>query len=419
MTGVSEAVAALERGRAVLLVTPPAVEHAPAVWELLGSEQTIIICADTDTAVAWAVSAPSGTRVHPVTGLDRSARLIREQAVDILAATPEDLQGLLSRSALRLDQIKTVVLAWPEGLLAGDRLGALEPLFGELRDTRRIVLSWNPALLEDLLERYARRPHVVGDLPIGDDARPLPPVAPARYAVVPHARRDAAIRDALDALNRPGVIQWRRGTAVDEPADAILCLDLPNRSELAALAARGEVVLLLAPLQLPYARSIAAPLQPLPLVAARDRAAGAADALRNTVEARIETGNLEGELALLEPLLDRYDAAEVAAAILAISRQPSAFSDQPTPHIQHPALPEAWVKVFVNVGRKDRASAKDFVGALTREVGLTRTDIGRVELRDAFSLLEIAAPVADQAIAGLARTTIRGRRPAARRDRAG
>ena len=75
--------------------------------------------------------------------------------------------------------------------------------------------------------------------------------------------------------------------------------------------------------------------------------------------------------------------------------------------------------MFVNVGRKDRASAKDFVGALTREVGLARTDIGRVELRDAFSLLEIAAPVADQAITGLARTTIRGRRPAARRDRAG
>jgi len=417
---MSEAVAALERGRAVLLVVPPAVEQAPATWELLGSEQTIIICADTDTAVAWAVSAPSGTRVHPVTGLDRSARLIREQAVDILAATPEDLQGLLSRSALRLDQIRTVVLAWPEGLLAGDRLGTLEPLFGELRETRRVVLSWNPALLEDLLERYARRPHVVGDLPIGDDARPLPPVAPARYAVVPHSRRDAAIWDALDALNRPRVIQWRRNTVVDEPTDAILCLDLPNRSELAALAARGDVVLLLAPVQLPYARSIAAPLQPLPLAAARDRAAGGADALRNVVGARIETGNLEAELALLEPLLDRYDAAEVAAALLAVGYRPLAVGGgQPTAEDQGPTAPSDWVKVFVNVGRKDRASAKDFVGALTREVGLARTDIGRVELRDAFSLLEISAPVADQAIAGLARTTIRGRRPAARRDRAG
>jgi ATP-dependent RNA helicase DeaD len=190
--------------------------------------------------------------------------------------------------------------------------------------------------------------------------------------------------------------------------------------ELAALAARGEVVLLLAPVQLPYARSIAAPLQPFPLAAVRDRAAGAADALRNRVEARIETGNLEGELALLEPLLDRYDAAEVAAALLAIGHRPSATGTVgPTAESQRPTASLDWVKVFVNVGRKDRASAKDFVGALTREVGLARTDIGRVELRDAFSLLEIAAPVADQAIAGLARTTIRGRRPAARRDRAG
>jgi hypothetical protein len=35
VTGVSEAAAALERGRAVLLVTPPAVEQAEAVWDLL------------------------------------------------------------------------------------------------------------------------------------------------------------------------------------------------------------------------------------------------------------------------------------------------------------------------------------------------------------------------------------------------
>jgi ATP-dependent RNA helicase DeaD len=73
--------------------------------------------------------------------------------------------------------------------------------------------------------------------------------------------------------------------------------------------------------------------------------------------------------------------------------------------------------VFVNLGKKDRVGAKDLVGALTREVGLARTDIGRIDLREAFSLLEIAPPVADRAIAGLGRVSIRGRRPAAHRDR--
>jgi ATP-dependent RNA helicase DeaD len=410
VTGVSEAAAALERGRAVMLVTPPAAEQAVALWDLLSGGLTIIVCSDGDSAQSWAEAAPPALRAHAATGLDRSARLLKEGAVGVLAGTPEDLQALATRSALKLDAVTTVVLAWPEWLLASDRLATLEQLLGELRETRRLVLSWNPPALEDLLERHARRPHVVGDLPLGDDARPLPPVAAARYAVAPRARRGAAVGELLDALNRPRVAQWRAGDISAAPADAILCLDLPTRAELAQIARRGEPVLLLASAQLPYARTIAAPLTALTLPAARDRAATAAEALRARVAARLEAGGLEPELGLLEPLLQRYDAAEVAAALLALDREPRASGDEPK-------LAADWVKVFVNVGRKDRASAKDFVGALTREVGLARTDIGRVELRDAFSLLEIAPHVADKAIAGLTRSTIRGRRPDAHRDR--
>ena len=423
MNGVSDAAAALERGRAVLLVTPPAVEHAGAVWELLtkapglalgvsgqSRPAVMVICSDTAGAEEWAAAAPPELHAHPVTGLGRSIRLLKEGRVDFLAGAPEELQALVAQSALKLDTVGTVVLAWPEWLLAANRLAALEQLLNEVREARRIVLAWNPPALEDLLERYARRPHVVGDLPLGDDARPLPPVAAARYAVIPRARRQAAMSEIQDALNRPRIAQWTKGSTNAEPADAVVCVDLPTRADLAQIAGRGEPVLMLSAAQLPYARSIAAPLTPLPLPAARDRAAANADAVRARLAAQLEAGGLEPELALLEPLLQRYDAAEVAAALLAMSRQPSGVSDQPN-------TSEEWVKVFVNVGRKDRASAKDFVGALTREVGLSRTDIGRVELREAFSLLEIAAPVADKAIAGLSRTMIRGRRPSARRDR--
>lgn len=405
----SDAQAALERGRALMLVTPPAPEQAGDVWGHLSGGLTLVVSADVDSAQAWADAAPTGLRVHPVTGLDRSARLLKESAVDVLAGTPEDLQALVSRSALKLEAVATVVLAWPEGLTATNRLEAIEPLLGEQRDARRIVLSWNPSSIEDLIERYARRPHVVGDLPLGDDARPLPPVAAARYVILPHARRAAAVREVLDALNRARVAEWRRGDASTEAADAILCIDLPTRDELSHIAARGGAVLLLTPAQLPYARSIAAPLTALPLSAARDRAESAATAIRGRVATRLEAGGLEAELGLLEPLLQRYDAAEVAAALLAISHQPAAISQ---------AEPVAeWVKVFVNVGKKDRASAKDFVGALTREVGLARGDIGRIDLREAFSLLEIASHAAEKAITGLSHTMIRGRRPSARRDR--
>jgi ATP-dependent RNA helicase DeaD len=420
VTGVSDAQAALERGRAVLLVTPPAVEQAAAVWDFLVAgpgPATVVLCSDPGAAEDWADAAPASLRAHAVTGLGRTTRVLRDGAIDLLAATPEDLQALAARSALKLDAIGTVVLAWPEWLLATQRLPALEQVLAEMRDARRIVLAWDPGRLEDLLERYARRPHVVGDLPIGEDARPLPPVGPARFVVLPRVRRAGARREVLDALDRPRVLEWRRGVELAQGADAVICFDLPTRDELAGMAGHGEPILLIAPAQLPYARSIAAPLTPLPLVHARAQAQTEADALRARTAARIDAGGLEAELDLLEPLLERYDAAEIAAALLAIGRPTAPAGAPPAPDTPHPTPPESWVRLFVNVGKKDRAGAKDLVGALTREIGLTREDIGRIEVREGFTLVSVAPHAVDAAIRGLSRVAIRGRRITARRDR--
>ncbi len=425
--GVNDGQAALERGRAVMLVTPPAVEHAGAVWEFLGpggenpvtirGPGVVVVCSDSAAAEEWADAAPQNLRVHPVTGLGRTTRLLTSGAVDVLAGTPEDLQALARASVLKLETVTTVVLAWPEWLIATHRVGPLEHVLGETRDARRIVLAWNPGALDDLIERYARRPHVIGDLPLGDDARPLPPVGPARYAIVPAPRRAAVRRDVLDAIDRPRVTTWRRGTTPDA-CDVVVCLDLPSRAELTEIASRGAAVLLLSPSQLPYARSIAAPLTALPLQATRAKAAADAEQLRERVAARLEAGGLEAELGLLGPLLERYDAAEVAAALLALRQEASSAIGPRSTEDRQPTTPQdEWVKVFVNVGKKDRASAKDLVGALTREVGLAHTDIGRIELREAFCLVHVAPHAADAAIRGLSRVAIRGRRINARRDR--
>jgi hypothetical protein len=418
---VSDAQAALERGRAVMLVTPPAVEQAEMVWELIPTAtpgpSVLILCSDGAAAEDWADAAPPSLPIHAVTGLGRTARILKDGSIGVLAGSPEDLQALSTRSALKLDGVTTVVIAWPEWLIASGRLPVLEQLLGEMRDARRIVLAWNPQVLEDFLERYARRPHVVGDLPMSEDARPLSPVGPARYILLPRARRVSARREVLDALDRPRVLEWRRPTALDESADVVVCFDLPSREELVRLSAHAEAVLLLGPAQLPYARSIAAPLTPLSLPATRLRAQTDADALRARTAARIEAGGLEAELGFLEPLLERYDAAEIAAALLSISRQQATAVEQSTPTPPHPAPSEPWVRLFVNVGKKDRAAAKDLVGAMTREVGLAREDIGRIEVREGFTLVQVAAHAVDAAIRGLSRVAIRGRRLAARRDR--
>ncbi len=81
-----------------------------------------------------------------------------------------------------------------------------------------------------------------------------------------------------------------------------------------------------------------------------------------------------------------------------------------------PDIP-ATAKVFVGVGKKDGATANDFVAVLTKELRVDRSKIGRIELRDAYSLIEIPAQEAEKVAAGLNGTTVRRKRVTARVDR--
>ena len=423
----ADAKAALERGRPVVLVRPPAVEQARDLWELLGplspghgsgiGPRVLVVCADDASAAEWVAAAPDDRSIHAVTGLGRTGRVLKERSVDMLAAAPKDLAALLERAALKLDAVTSVVLAWPEALAQGDGAAVLDTVLGETRDARRIVLSWNPAVLGDFLERHARRALVVGMPPVDETGRPLPPVCRARFAVVPPFRRSIALRDALDALGATTPFVWNGGpiTPPEARPDAVLCTALPSRDEVAALArlGGGEPVFFIAAIQLPYLRSIAT-LTPLAVASGADRARDRAEALRERVAALLTTGSVDAELALLDPLFERFDPAEVAAALLALQREAGAGRWDA---VVAAPVEGARVKVFVGLGKKDRASAKDLVGALIREAGVPKGDIGRIDVRETFSLVEVTAGAADRAVRGLTGTTIRGRRVLARLDR--
>src|SRR5439155_1416482 len=248
----------------------------------------IVVCADHEQAVLWADAAPAELRAHAVTGVARTAALLKEGRVGVLAGSPVELGALVARSALKLETVETVVVAWPESFAA-----ELDTLLAEAAAARRVILSWTPPTLGEFLERHARRADVIGNLPLDPDGKPLGPVGSARYAVISAARRAAAVRDVVDA-----------------------------------------------------------------------------------------------ELAVLAPLFEDHDPALVAGALLAISRQPTAVSAKPAEPAQ-----AGWAKVFVTVGTKDRASAKDLVGALIKEVGLQKGQIGKIDVRETFSLVEVAAQV--------------------------
>jgi hypothetical protein len=371
--------------------------------------RAVIICADHEQAVLWADAAPAELRAHAVTGLARTAALLKEGRVGVLAGSPADLAALVARAALKLESLETVVIAWPESFAA-----ELDTLLGEAPEARRVILSWDPHGLTDFIERHARRAEIVGDIPLDSVGQPLGPVASARYAIVSAAKRAAAVRDVLDTLRSVRPYIWNGG-AVEAPAetpDAVVAATLPTRDELRLLAAVGQTVVLALASQPSYLRSIAT-LTPLALPSPGDRAQDRNEAVRARITARLQSGDVDAELAVLAPLFEDHDPAMVAGALLAISRQSSVVSQTPSAEAQQ----LEWTRVFVSVGRKDRASAKDLVGALIKEAGLQKGQIGKIDVRETFSLVEIALPSVEQAVQRLTGVSIRGRRVSARPDR--
>ena len=70
---------------------------------------------------------------------------------------------------------------------------------------------------------------------------------------------------------------------------------------------------------------------------------------------------------------------------------------------------KTWSRLFVSIGERDGVTARDVVGAITGEAGVTGGDVGKVEVRDTFSVIEVASTAADRVIKALNGTTMKGR----------
>jgi ATP-dependent RNA helicase DeaD len=74
-------------------------------------------------------------------------------------------------------------------------------------------------------------------------------------------------------------------------------------------------------------------------------------------------------------------------------------------------------RLFVGAGRAAGVRPQDLVGAITGESYLSGRDIGAIEIADRFSLVEVPESAADDVVAALRRTSIKGRSTTVRRER--
>ncbi len=138
------------------------------------------------------------------------------------------------------------------------------------------------------------------------------------------------------------------------------------------------------------------------------------------VSKAIQTQDLAPYLVLLEPLIRKRGSTEVAAALAWLLRQKTSrdAADSPT---TAPARsgdsPPAWVRIFLSIGERDGVRPGDVLGAITGETGVSGDQVGRIELKDTFTRVEVEDSVAARVIESLNGTSIRGRSVRADYDR--
>jgi ATP-dependent RNA helicase DeaD len=424
--------------------------------------QLLVITPDVDLAldIAGAVASghTDGAQAVAVTSVRRATRLLRPPPA-IIAGTPEDLLDLLHASTLKIDALTTVVFAWIDSLLASRGEGAIGSLLGEVpRDAARILVSseLTPAV-EDFVERHARRARRIGDTAVGMgesvDLRYLAVSAGARLRTLRrlldaedpeqaalYVRTDdqaADVERLLRALGHGsgGGVHVTRGDAA-AGATLILYQLPPSREALRTLAeGASQIIALVQPRQLGALRALAGGGQVVP-VQLPEAAAGARrreEQVREELRQVLADGAPARELLALEPLLDEFDGSEIAAAALALlerarsagttgaatSASPAASTVAPAGARRSPAPAAdagATVRLFISAGTRDGVAARDLMGVIANEGGLTGEQVGKIEVRDSHSLVEVPASEAEEVGRRLTGASLRGRRLQARVD---
>jgi ATP-dependent RNA helicase DeaD len=163
------------------------------------------------------------------------------------------------------------------------------------------------------------------------------------------------------------------------------------------------------------------------------------------LEDALVVGDLDQYRVVVESLADEYDVLDIALAAVRLAHEATGgdVDEREIPAVadkggrgprrdgdrretdrggadrrgDRPRADGETTRVFLNLGREAGVRPQDLVGAIAGESRLSGRDIGAIEIADRFSLVEVPESSADEVIEALRQTTIKGKRPGARRER--
>lgn len=424
----------------------------------------VVLCHSDDVAgqqaeVVGRLAAALGHRVAAL-----GSPWVHPARADVLFGTPKALLAARADGDIALDGVQAVVIDQAQLIEAAGGFDTIERVMDYLPAEAQRVLSAQPAsaAVRDLVQRAFKRtvtiPAPEADAPpkrggvrfrIGPDPRETTALSVvddvlaegARHVLLFCGTEDRAA-DAGDYLTLHGYVAGAPGdtdvpvwlavdalearSAVGDTAGVVVVsADCPSDPDALdrrhAIGDEGGVVVLL-PREVAHLRALSKrtgyTVTPFPPKPAEHSSIAA---LRSRLSKALEGDDHAPYLLVIEPLLADHDPSEVAAAALWLldSAQPaSAGADQPVVAAPGAATPTpSWAKLFVSVGDRDGLEKGDLLGAITGESGVGGDAVGRIDIKESHSLVEVHDTVARQVIRAINGTTIRGRAVRADFDR--
>lgn len=429
-----------------------------------GELRAVVLAPGRDRADGLASSLALLTRRtgHAVAALGGTWAL--PERADVLFASPADLLEAVRTSRIKLTTVQALVVDGAAVMHAQDELEALETLVGLVpSDTQRVVISLPVTdAVEDFVTRHVKRAVHVPPASASEADETIPHRGRLRYVVPDGSRKDAilAVVDRLladeearhvvvffdsddeaaeigDRLTLHGYDAGAPGDravpvwlGVDDREVQGVLSDLDDASDVATVSFRvpagpdsldrrhgrgGPGLVLALGRELPHLRETArvagyeldVGAQPRPTALASEL-----DRFREQLEQALDTQDLAPHFLLLEPLAERYSAAEIAAAAVALLRSgpsPTAGDGREVEAAESAEETSAWVRLFISLGKKDDVGPGDILGAITGESAIDGDRVGRIEIKDTFCLVEVDQRVARKVIQAMNGITVKGR----------
>jgi ATP-dependent RNA helicase DeaD len=411
--------------------------------------QLLVLTADAESAAAIAGAAVRLATTKKIgivaaTALARATRLLRLLPSQVIIGTPATVLELVRGSTLKLGTVKAIAFAWADAILTDPRADeAIATLMADIpkESARTIAAAELTPAVESLVERYARRARKVS-ASASTDTTPLS----LEYFTASESGRLIALRRILDAIDPDNAVVFvREDDAAKAVADllrslgysgpdalvrlsrgggsptTVILFDLPaSREELSEAmgAAAKRTIAFIQPRQLTSLRALAGGgrVRPITLPDAAIQTRSRDEMMRAELRTTLEKGVIGRTLLAIEPLLEEFDGVEIAAAAMELLEQERAKVRSTPDAATSPAPRDGMVRLFLSVGARDGLRTGDVLSSIGTGAGIPGSEVGKIEIRDSHTIIEVTPAAAPVIVDKLTGKTISGRRAVVRPD---